>query len=100
MPDHDYGKITKEIAERWPEYFSKPKPGYLWVYTCLHCGKNAGDGHHFRDSKSGCLVPTILELKDKLERKDRALIQIKEAEVWTTPENLILQIRQTATEAL
>ena len=62
MSDHDYGKIT---ADNTGEYFRKDARNKS---CCLHCGMWEGYTHGRL-----CLVPLVLELKDKLERKDRAL---------------------------
>ena len=83
MPDHDYGKITMG------EYCLEMN-GHI---VCKHCGERK---EHF----ISCLVPLVLELKDKVERKDRALenvLTLLELEYDTVGHRAI---KLVATEAL
>ena len=101
MPDHDYGKITlKNSGDYFMEsgYWLRADKNSHWVKTiqCLQCEEDNKDGKHL----PSCPVPLVLELKDKVERKDRALenvLTLLELEYDTVGHRAI---KLVATEAL
>ena len=96
MPDHDktdWTRVTPEIARENPEYFCIGRSNDCILVSCKYCGHK--DSHY-----TACLVPTVLELKSSIERKDRALELIISMAGNPNPSEGCRNIIKLATEAL
>ena len=66
-------QITKEIADKWPEYFGHGIPKSGSDTFCLYCFANLNKNHtSIGDNRIDCLVPELLRLKDENERLRKA----------------------------
>ena len=70
-------EITKEIAEKYPEWF-RVSIFNSAVILCVSCHES---GSHHIDNKSGkdkiCAVPDLIHYREKCERMEKILDQVK-----------------------
>ena len=64
-------EITKEIAEKYPEYFGTPETNsHSHEYWCRKC-------REFKSHLPNCLVPDLIHYREKCERMEKILDQVK-----------------------